>query len=185
MWNLSPVSSKSSELWQFFVYQGDLNFAKFLADFSNIPINKCYIASFGQKWLLPWFLRGNSEPPPHGSHRIRYPMGGMVKLYKILKFKKIKYIQFSSFWPVGSSIWNYLHISTDKPKFINLWVLSSTVRVWENKVPLFFPFFAHKPRFYHILVLKSRIGKTWFFSQNCFFFTFFCNTAPTETPHDL
>ena len=43
----------------------------------NIPKNKCYIATWGQKWLLPWFLRGASEAPP-GSHRIRYPLGGRV-----------------------------------------------------------------------------------------------------------
>ena len=45
----------------------------------NIPSNKCYITTWSQKWLLPWFLRGRaSEAPAHGSHRIWYPMGGMV-----------------------------------------------------------------------------------------------------------
>ena len=39
----------------------------------NILSNKCYIATWGQKWLLPWFLRGRPL-----RHRIRYPMGGRV-----------------------------------------------------------------------------------------------------------
>ena len=51
----------------------------------NIPINKCYIAIWGQKWLLPWFLRGGLWGPPHGSHRIRYPMRGRVKDFNILR----------------------------------------------------------------------------------------------------
>ena len=51
----------------------------------NIPSKKCYIATWGQKLLLPWFLRGGLWGPPHGSHRNRYPMGGRVKI--------------KSFWP--------------------------------------------------------------------------------------
>ena len=47
----------------------------------NISSNKCSIATLGQKWLLPWFLRGASEAPPHGSHRIWYPIGCMVNPY--------------------------------------------------------------------------------------------------------
>ena len=43
----------------------------------NIKMKKCYIATWGQKWLLPWFLRG--------SHRIRYPMGGRVKYILIIQ----------------------------------------------------------------------------------------------------
>ena len=46
----------------------------------NIKTKKCYIATWGQKWLLPWFLRGVLWGPPIGSNRIRYPMGGRVKL---------------------------------------------------------------------------------------------------------
>ena len=36
----------------------------------------CYIATWGHKWPLLWFPR-----PPHGSHRIRYPMGGRVNKF--------------------------------------------------------------------------------------------------------
>ena len=33
----------------------------------NIPSKKCYIATWGQKWLLPWFLRGGLWGPPMGA----------------------------------------------------------------------------------------------------------------------
>ena len=32
----------------------------------NIPSNKCYIATWGQKWPLPWFLRGGLWGHPMG-----------------------------------------------------------------------------------------------------------------------
>ena len=37
----------------------------------NMQTNKCYIATWGQRWLLPWYLRGGLwGPPPCRSHRI-------------------------------------------------------------------------------------------------------------------
>ena len=60
-----------------------LKFWDFWLSFCMWPLiilsNTCYIATWGQKWLPPWFLRVGGPPrPPHGSQRIRYPMGGRV-----------------------------------------------------------------------------------------------------------
>ena len=38
----------------------------------KILINKCYIATLGQKWLLPWFLRAGPLRSPHWSHSFPY-----------------------------------------------------------------------------------------------------------------
>ena len=55
----------------------------------SIPSNKCYLTTWGQKWLLPWFLRGRGgggalRPPHAGSHRIWYPIGGRANLWRLL-----------------------------------------------------------------------------------------------------
>ena len=55
----------------------------------NILNNKCYIATWGQKWLLPWFLRC-----PTGSHKIRYPMGRRVKNTRHYIFPLMIFIHF-------------------------------------------------------------------------------------------
>ena len=77
----------------------NLNFTKFLNpeislkfwDFGpkfcmwplNIQTNKWYIATWGQRWLLPWYLRGASEAPPRNITRFQYAVRGRVKaLYR-------------------------------------------------------------------------------------------------------
>ena len=77
---MSPVSSKSSKLCQFFVCQGDAksqfwNFFEILKSCSNFEISG-YIATWGQKWLLPWFLRGGLTE------------SDMVKMVAITPFKQ-------------------------------------------------------------------------------------------------
>ena len=67
---MSPVSSKSCELCQFFIRQCDAKsqFCKILKSW-NFAKMLIFLAEFFQKWLLPWFLRGASEAPL-GNHRI-------------------------------------------------------------------------------------------------------------------
>ena len=62
-----------------------LKFCHFWLIFCMGPLKilsyKCYIATWGQTLLLPCFLMGRLRPP-HGCHRIRYPMGSRVKKNK-------------------------------------------------------------------------------------------------------
>ena len=45
----------------------------------NIQTNKCYIATWGQRWLLPWYLRGGLwGPPPRKITRFQYAVRGRV-----------------------------------------------------------------------------------------------------------
>ena len=53
--------------------------------------NKCYITTWGQKWLLPWFLRGGLWGPPMGATESNTP-------WEVgLRIKKQIYKEFLSF----------------------------------------------------------------------------------------
>ena len=74
---MSPVSSKSSELRRICLFVKvvrNLHFKKiwdFLLIFCMWPLkilsDNCYITTWGQKWLLPWFLKGGHWGPPMGA----------------------------------------------------------------------------------------------------------------------